>query len=705
MIHLLPLLLCSLQEPRVTTLAQSIEEANALNLQATALLARLGADVVVTPAAAAARACSAAPTSSRLDMLLSHEQAERVAKIRTLSPQWRECVAMASLREPVSGVFSKLLDAIHERPDGVLFCPVVVDSECSGAEGIWPTLDRDIKVLNIGFAMDDIDTGGHDMFGLDSGEQALYIAPYLDMRRATRITSLPIDGTWVGKNAPDVLISLGWFNDITLKSKKDARQQRGVLTSARKLHYASPELAAAARYRTDPLAPLLYNAWTPTTPSAPVSIFSATDARPHTATRRDAKRTLLRSATGSSSKPEPWPFIVAFNQEPWGEGTTYPFDVILDTKRGSLRDRPQLGAAHGGEPGRYSYMGGHTIHATEFALKLSHRASCAPMDLSRRMSAQDAAKELAYKKGNFALLLSGDCANPVTTAPTRIALLDAISSAYRPVTSGGTCRHTPSFKWTEFESPIGEDTAKFAWSIGEKAHRKFKFAMAWDNYDSEGHLSEKLATAYLSKSVPIYWGAPDVLKYINPNAVIVCNVTATSPLRMELSPLRKGESHWTQAWDEMDGTTPFLGRAQFEKNPSFVELVAALRCDVDCDPGFKQCIERIREVDENDELWMGMLREPLVVNFEESIADPLQIGRAIARVARASRGPVVIDEEERKRVQQLIVSDQYDEEAGRLPLPEEDPSYVPESKWYKSCCQARFLLQGSVSDDLMLRPP
>ena len=39
-------------------------------------------------------------------------------------------------------------------------------------------------------------------------------------------------------------------------------------------------------------------------------------------------------------------------------------------------------------------------------------------------------------------------------------------------------------------------------------------------------------------------------------------------------------------------------------------------------------------------------------------------------------------------MQQLIVSDQYDEEVGRVPLPE-DTSYVPESKWYKSCCKVQ----------------
>jgi hypothetical protein len=51
----------------------------------------------------------------------------------------------------------------------------------------------------------------------------------------------------------------------------------------------------------------------------------------------------------------------------------------------------------------------------------------------------------------------------------------------------------------------------------------YKFVIAFENTNlTEGYFTEKLSNAYLAHAVPIYWGAPDIEKYINPKSMINC---------------------------------------------------------------------------------------------------------------------------------------------------------------------------------------
>ncbi|MGI0107085.1 glycosyltransferase family 10 domain-containing protein [Salinimicrobium sp. WS361] len=52
---------------------------------------------------------------------------------------------------------------------------------------------------------------------------------------------------------------------------------------------------------------------------------------------------------------------------------------------------------------------------------------------------------------------------------------------------------------------------------------KCKFTIAFENSSSPGYTTEKLMHAYISNSIPIYWGNPEATKDFNPQSFINCH--------------------------------------------------------------------------------------------------------------------------------------------------------------------------------------
>lgn len=52
---------------------------------------------------------------------------------------------------------------------------------------------------------------------------------------------------------------------------------------------------------------------------------------------------------------------------------------------------------------------------------------------------------------------------------------------------------------------------------------KCKFTIAFENTSSPGYTTEKILHAFISNTIPIYWGNPDVSKDFNPKAFINCH--------------------------------------------------------------------------------------------------------------------------------------------------------------------------------------
>jgi hypothetical protein len=66
-------------------------------------------------------------------------------------------------------------------------------------------------------------------------------------------------------------------------------------------------------------------------------------------------------------------------------------------------------------------------------------------------------------------------------------------------------------------------------NIGHRVESKlafemqYKFSVAFENSSNSGYVTEKLTNALIAKTIPIYWGSPDVVKEFNPNRFINCN--------------------------------------------------------------------------------------------------------------------------------------------------------------------------------------
>ena len=55
-------------------------------------------------------------------------------------------------------------------------------------------------------------------------------------------------------------------------------------------------------------------------------------------------------------------------------------------------------------------------------------------------------------------------------------------------------------------------------------YKPFKFAIAMENKGERGYISEKIFSALLGDTVPVYFGSPDVTDFINPERIVLCTV-------------------------------------------------------------------------------------------------------------------------------------------------------------------------------------
>ncbi len=122
----------------------------------------------------------------------------------------------------------------------------------------------------------------------------------------------------------------------------------------------------------------------------------------------------------------------------------------------------------------------------------------------------------------------------------------------------------------------------------------YKFTIAFENTRLPGWVTEKLIDPLLARSIPIYWGDPEVAEYFNPKAFINCadygdDLDAVVRAVIELDNdrerymqmLRQPPLKEDFPYDWEDGLAAYLdgiarrGRAPFEKNPIGFETVSA----------------------------------------------------------------------------------------------------------------------------------
>lgn len=87
--------------------------------------------------------------------------------------------------------------------------------------------------------------------------------------------------------------------------------------------------------------------------------------------------------------------------------------------------------------------------------------------------------------------------------PFREEFFDALSK-YKTVASGGRYRNN-----------IGESVAD-----KDLFQQGYKFSLAFENESFSGYVTEKIIDSWIAGTIPIYWGAPDIVDEFNDNAFI-----------------------------------------------------------------------------------------------------------------------------------------------------------------------------------------
>ena len=90
--------------------------------------------------------------------------------------------------------------------------------------------------------------------------------------------------------------------------------------------------------------------------------------------------------------------------------------------------------------------------------------------------------------------------------------------------------------------------------------KEYRFTMAFENSATGGYTTEKLLEAFAGDTIPIYWGSPEIANEFNPKAFINCHDYET----------------------------------------------------------LEQVMERVKEIDGNDELYLQMIKSPIVTEASEA---------------------------------------------------------------------------------------
>lgn len=128
----------------------------------------------------------------------------------------------------------------------------------------------------------------------------------------------------------------------------------------------------------------------------------------------------------------------------------------------------------------------------------------------------------------------------------RNRLFDAVSE-YKRVDALGKCRGGPGKDRRHYKP--GHSTYL---DLAVQKYKPYKFVICCENSRHPGYVTEKIVNAMLAGAIPIYFGAPDVVKHFNPKS--------------------------------------FIHVGDFRN--------------------YKAAVERVKKVDQNDEVYYSMLQEP-----------------------------------------------------------------------------------------------
>eukprot|EP00468_Gymnochlora_sp_CCMP2014_P009026 CAMPEP_0167766158 /NCGR_PEP_ID=MMETSP0110_2-20121227/15157_1 /TAXON_ID=629695 /ORGANISM="Gymnochlora sp., Strain CCMP2014" /LENGTH=472 /DNA_ID=CAMNT_0007654091 /DNA_START=72 /DNA_END=1486 /DNA_ORIENTATION=- len=254
------------------------------------------------------------------------------------------------------------------------------------------------------------------------------------------------------------------------------------------------------------------------------------------------------------------PFVISANMEAKAGGRCNSYDVILDTK---------TKLHHSGCPTIWTSMG---------VVGLSDHIIRGPNHLLRTPDF-DAKKILESKRG-FCAFLYRFCDRKFygRFATMRVAFHDILKSVYKAPDALGGCRRRSGSKPSWFQvTPYAKHSYM---DEAVEWFGSYKFVITFENSRVPGYTTEKILNAMLANTIPIYLGDPNIEDYINPRRFIHCKIDIKT----------------LQVFERMPFKTQHLQIQWLSRNMT----------------GLRECAERVRQVDEDDKLYMQMLSEPIL---------------------------------------------------------------------------------------------
>jgi hypothetical protein len=98
----------------------------------------------------------------------------------------------------------------------------------------------------------------------------------------------------------------------------------------------------------------------------------------------------------------------------------------------------------------------------------------------------------------------------------RNTLFDMLNN-YKRVDALGKCRHNMDGKIDRHFYEVGKKTYN---DLAVEKYRPYKFVLAIENSRHPGYVTEKIINPMLAGSIPIYYGAPDIVQHFNPKSFI-----------------------------------------------------------------------------------------------------------------------------------------------------------------------------------------
>jgi hypothetical protein len=142
------------------------------------------------------------------------------------------------------------------------------------------------------------------------------------------------------------------------------------------------------------------------------------------------------------------------------------------------------------------------------------------------------------------------------------------------------------------------------WEAKVSFLKDYKFVVAFENSSWPGYNTEKLAHAIEADCVPIYWGDPEIGRSFN--AARLINAHDYLPKPRQLLPRLPYRPHSLSS----TGHPSLPGRVARRINRTMADIEQRSWAS----RGFDQLVERIIQVDRDDDLYLRHLREPFLID-------------------------------------------------------------------------------------------